>query len=73
MAAPARVKPDESTPERATSSGDESSKVKSEETEDKAATSPDENKGSSSQEPPKEDIKSVSSAAYLLSLIVFKI
>uniref|UniRef100_A0A3Q3WPF7 TAFII28-like protein domain-containing protein n=1 Tax=Mola mola TaxID=94237 RepID=A0A3Q3WPF7_MOLML len=59
MADPARVKPDEGTPERATSAGEESSKVKSEETEDKAATSADENKGSSSQEPPKQEIKSV--------------
>lgn len=62
MADPARIKP-ESTPERTTSANEEH--PKSEDTEDLPSTAKptDENKESSSQDQPKQEVKSVSSGA----------
>lgn len=62
MADPARIKP-EATPERTTSANEEH--PKSEETEDVPATAKpaDENKASSSQDQPKQEVKSVSYGA----------
>lgn len=59
MADPARIKP-EGTPDRATSANEEHPADKSEETENASVKSIDENKESSSQEQPKQELKSVS-------------
>lgn len=72
MADPARIKV-EGTPERATSANEEHSNVKPEETEDATAKSTDENKESSSQEQPKQELKSVSSRARLSNIIMLPI
>ncbi|KAM8753889.1 transcription initiation factor TFIID subunit 11 [Acanthopagrus schlegelii] len=59
MADPARIKP-EATPERATSANEERPNVKPEESDDVPTTAKpaDENKDSSSQDQPKEELKS---------------
>lgn len=68
MADPARIKP-EATPERATSANEERPNVKPEESDDVPITAKpaDENKDSSSQDQPKEELKSVSSWASFIS------
>lgn len=72
MADPARIKV-EGTPERATSANEEHSNVKSEETEGATTKSTDENKESSSQEQPKQELKSVSSRVRLSNIIMLPI
>lgn len=59
MADPARIKP-EGPPDRTTSANEEHPADKSEETEDAPVKSIDENKESSLQEQPKQELKSVS-------------
>lgn len=70
MADPARIKV-EATPERPASANEEHSSVKSEETEDVTAKSTAESKEPSSQEQPKQELKSVSPGAYLSTLLKF--